>query len=124
MLNAPLATDFVFFGANVPLGGPDPVSGSYFDFDSNRPGAAALATAYFNNTFLQGNWGNAPGSGGEPGIRLVPWWGQPGAETFSESLVVRNVAGGVPEPATWAMMLIGFAGLGYAARRRKEALAA
>jgi hypothetical protein len=29
----------------------------------------------------------------------------------------------VPEPATWAMMLIGFAGLGIAARRRKLASA-
>ena len=27
---------------------------------------------------------------------------------------------GVPEPATWAMMLIGFAGLGYAAFRRNK----
>jgi hypothetical protein len=26
--------------------------------------------------------------------------------------------GGAPEPSTWAMMLLGFAGLGYAARRR------
>jgi hypothetical protein len=25
----------------------------------------------------------------------------------------------VPEPSTWAMMLVGFAGLSYAARRRK-----
>jgi hypothetical protein len=30
----------------------------------------------------------------------------------------------VPEPSTWAMMLIGFAGLGYAARRRRMTLAA
>jgi hypothetical protein len=27
----------------------------------------------------------------------------------------------VPEPSTWAMMLIGFACLGYAALRRKDA---
>ena len=26
--------------------------------------------------------------------------------------------GAVPEPSTWAMMLIGFAGLGYAALKR------
>jgi hypothetical protein len=26
-----------------------------------------------------------------------------------------------PEPSTWAMMLLGFAGLGYAAVRRKGA---
>lgn len=29
-----------------------------------------------------------------------------------------TVSAGVPEPSTWAMMLIGFAGLAYAARRR------
>jgi hypothetical protein len=32
--------------------------------------------------------------------------------------------GGVPEPSTWAMMLIGFAGLGWAVRRRAAAPAA
>lgn len=36
---------------------------------------------------------------------------------------VATVTAGVPEPATWAMMLIGFTGLGYAARRRGAALA-
>ena len=30
----------------------------------------------------------------------------------------------VPEPSTWAMMLVGFAGLGYAAVRRKDAVRA
>jgi hypothetical protein len=29
-------------------------------------------------------------------------------------------SGTVPEPATWAMMMIGFAGLGYAAVRRSS----
>jgi hypothetical protein len=28
----------------------------------------------------------------------------------------------IPEPSTWAMMLMGFAGLGYAALRRKAAV--
>jgi hypothetical protein len=32
-----------------------------------------------------------------------------------------SVSGGVPEPATWAMMLIGVAGLGGLARRRRAA---
>lgn len=32
--------------------------------------------------------------------------------------------GAVPEPATWAMMITGFMGLGLAARRRRAALAA
>ena len=40
---------------------------------------------------------------------------------------VQNVAGGVPEPTTWALMLIGFAGLGStlrASRRRLRPVAA
>jgi hypothetical protein len=31
-----------------------------------------------------------------------------------------TVSGGVPEPSTWAMMMLGFAGLGYAAFRRNS----
>ena len=41
----------------------------------------------------------------------------PTSETFPLSIAA-------PEPSTWAMMLIGFAGLGYAALRRKGALRA
>ena len=32
-----------------------------------------------------------------------------------------NVVGSVPEPGTWAMMLLGFGGIGLAVRRRKSA---
>jgi hypothetical protein len=35
---------------------------------------------------------------------------------------VRSADVGVPEPASWAMMLIGFGGLGLAARRRRRRL--
>jgi hypothetical protein len=37
--------------------------------------------------------------------------------------VALDVRGAVPEPSTWAMMLIGFAGLGYMAFRRKAVTA-
>jgi len=40
------------------------------------------------------------------------------------NLVLTNISAGVPEPATWAMMLIGFAGLALAGSRRQRALAA
>ena len=43
--------------------------------------------------------------------------------TFSStqnSLEVASVASAVPEASTWAMMLIGFAGLGYAAYRKTK----
>ena len=31
-----------------------------------------------------------------------------------------GLPGGVPEPATWAMMLVGFTGIGFAIRRRRK----
>ncbi len=34
------------------------------------------------------------------------------------------IPGGVPEPAAWALMLLGFGGVGFALRRRKAAVAA
>jgi len=31
-----------------------------------------------------------------------------------------NIASPVPEPSTWAMMILGFAGVGFMAYRRKQ----
>jgi hypothetical protein len=39
------------------------------------------------------------------------------ADSFSRNFVT----GAVPEPSTWAMMLLGFAGIGYGVYRRKKA---
>jgi hypothetical protein len=36
------------------------------------------------------------------------------------SLSISEVQSGVPEPATWGMMLLGFGAVGYAMRRRKQ----
>ena len=48
-----------------------------------------------------------------------------GSIDIAESRVcVGVVQPSIPEPSTWAMMLIGFAGLGYAAVRRKGAVRA
>jgi PEP-CTERM motif len=41
---------------------------------------------------------------------------------YSPGLDTGGVAAGAPEPSTWAMMLLGFAGLGYAGYRRRGAL--
>ena len=48
--------------------------------------------------------------------------------SFGNGAMVQNIsqvrvtaAGAVPEPATWGLMLMGFAGVGFAMRRRKDA---
>jgi hypothetical protein len=38
---------------------------------------------------------------------------------MSGNVVIASVAGAVPEPATWALMLVGFGGIAFALRRRK-----
>jgi hypothetical protein len=43
-----------------------------------------------------------------------------GANVNVNDITVDTVGASVPEPSTWAMMLIGFAGLGYAAYRRTK----
>ena len=40
-------------------------------------------------------------------------------QLFFSSGVTNDVASAVPEPSTWAMMILGFAGLGFMAYRRK-----
>jgi hypothetical protein len=50
--------------------------------------------------------------------------GQPAVALLDDVSLTGSVPGAVPEPATWAMMGIGFAGLAFAGyRRRRKALA-
>ena len=45
-------------------------------------------------------------------------------ESTLRGKLAREITPGVPEPSTWAMMLIGFAGLAFVGYRRRTALAA
>jgi hypothetical protein len=47
-----------------------------------------------------------------------------GAQNAALNLGGNPGAGGVPEPASWAMMLLGFGGIGTMARRRRRSVAA
>jgi len=51
------------------------------------------------------------------GVLEVNWQGQIFA---ANDTVVINFASPVPEPSTWAMMILGFAGVGFMAYRRKS----
>jgi hypothetical protein len=43
-----------------------------------------------------------------------------GSFIFSPGVFSPGIAGAVPEPSTWAMMILGFAGVGFMAYRRKS----
>ncbi|HEX5379449.1 MAG TPA: PEPxxWA-CTERM sorting domain-containing protein [Phenylobacterium sp.] len=123
LANAPSALMFIFAGANAQLNGAaDPVSGASWAYAGSYQGAAAVATPYFSSSYYHADFCNGVGS--NCGFGEEPWAGQPGAVSYSESLVVRNAGGAVPEPATWAMMICGFGMAGAALRRRRLAVAA
>ena len=56
-----------------------------------------------------------------PGIYVWSWGAGAHADTFTIDIIAGSgsAPSPVPEPSTWAMMLIGFVGLGYAVARRK-----
>ena len=123
---------------------PDPAYAAAFakGYWTQLPGTFTwVLPACINGVCENGNvyepiakWDFAPGSGWNPGTLSIVMY-DPNGE-WSDSVIVANdgpggsatikfISDGAPEPATWAMMLLGFAGIGYAIRRsRTEALAA
>ncbi len=100
---------FQFFGANGNLGklftGSDfaaPANGDQFSGVTNR-----WVTVNFAGDLAQG----------VQGVRL---------RSGTEALELDNIklTAAVPEPATWAMMLVGFGGVGFAMRRKTRAAGA
>ncbi|MFN3936165.1 MAG: VPLPA-CTERM sorting domain-containing protein [Gemmobacter sp.] len=114
LLTAPLAVAFMFSGANVPLGGADPVSGATFQAtNADLTGAAACAAPYFSVTFRHCDWQDGLG---QP---FGPWAGMDGAFGFADQLVVRDAVAAIPVPAAGWLMLAGLGGLAAVRRRRK-----
>ena len=86
---------------NVALPGSNPVSPAGFLSAANLGG---LSARYVQYSVLATQ-------GGNPGLSNISFEGQ--------------LAGGtVPEPASWALLLTGFGLVGFAARRRRQAIAA
>jgi hypothetical protein len=76
-----------------------------------------------NNGFICFN-GAAGNCSGSPGS-LAIYAGGPLVTPINANIEIATVAvaGAVPEPSTWAMMILGFAGVGFMAYRRKSKVA-
>jgi PEP-CTERM motif len=109
---------------------------------TGTPGITTPWVDFFNNgtdliigegnsagAYLTSNQGSFYSSNYSPGFTLAfPGLSAPGTETIS----IEDITGGidhgsynltiaaVPEPSTWLMMILGFAGLGFMAYRRKS----
>jgi hypothetical protein len=60
----------------------------------------------------------------DPSLDIIGITVSEGAAISSNSFEIAKITTSVPEPSTWAMMIAGFAGLGFAAfRARRSAVA-
>jgi hypothetical protein len=104
------------------------VSNLYISFDNGTPQLVGSSQTYGDKFLTNGGAGVFVGAFDNTGnFSSVQFWG----DGFGEFLVIggtvhyANLAIGapipaVPEPSTWAMMILGFAGVGFLAHRRRN----
>jgi hypothetical protein len=97
-------------------------SGNFFCFANSgyNPGSpipSSLSLMFSVTSDTAGSWANYA----TPDFK-IDWVGsKKNYDLVSLAIPVNN---GVPEPATWAMMLVGFGGIGMAMRRRRKGVLA
>jgi hypothetical protein len=86
----------------------------YYNVSADGTGALPLDLSSWSPTAVQGG-ANVLRSRVPVGGSPSPYYNFQGTVTSAQVFAT----GGVPEPATWAMMLFGFGSLGYSMRRKK-----
>lgn len=94
--------------------------------DSNQ---IDFGTTLFGETIIGAHFGNVAGPAGNVSVFWLFDFGTEGASSITlddtqgfsnAALYTTGTPPAVPEPATWAMMLMGFGAAGYAMRRRRR----
>jgi hypothetical protein len=94
-----------------------PIDSGSLDFE-NQPGSGALCVGAAAAFSLCGGKGSL---GAVAGVSFTEFTDEaPVVTLVSSSITGDPIASGVPEPSTWAMMVLGFFGVGYMAYRRKS----
>ena len=97
------------------------------------PGQRYAILLYDNSADgVNATWGLTPPFGAHPDVagdvgfffNNGPSDGNGTFDDFGSLAYSATFAGGVPEPATWAMMIVGFGAIGVGARRRRTAVPA
>ena len=103
-------------------------SGLYISFDGGSPIQVGLSTIY-GDVFFGGRAEVFVAAFDDSGqFNSVSFWGDGVGEVLVAGGTVRYAlldggtlpGGAVPEPATWALMLLGMAGTGFAMRRQRQ----
>jgi hypothetical protein len=79
-------------------------------------GQNGTASIDFDNTVHSFSWGGGPFT---LQVSDVSPFALNNSNSIAGEIVLTSVAPAVPEPATWAMMMLGFAGVGFMAYRRR-----
>lgn len=109
------------FGYNAGVSGPAPTAET-FSYNLYIPSNTLASVLVFAEAISAG--GYPTGAIADPYIQINSNFANAGQFAFIESAgIVNSPVAGVPETSTWAMMLLGFAGLGFAGYRgsRKSA---
>ena len=127
-LNA--AIDILLGNAGLPPLSPDIVFTDIEDtkdFFDETGGVLSFDDTLFGLNIFSMHFGDGGTGSGDVTILYLFDFGEAGADEitlnrngFSNSILIGG--GAVPEPSTWAMMLLGFGAVGYAIRRRRKPL--